>query len=234
MKELRIPNGFLWRFLLLALSSVTFFGCAQNVSEGNNSFRPQDGDLLFQDMDCGPLCDAIEKVTTGYQGMKFSHVGIVAREKGDHIVVIEAISSGVQATPLKTFLGRSFDSRHHPKVVVGRLKEPYRHLMPSALKEAFTLRGKPYNKVFVIGNDTYYCSELIYEIFLRANDNKPLFLLQPMTFKDPDTGVTLPVWEEYFSNLNVPVPEGQPGINPGAISRSPVLTIVHEYGTPSN
>ena len=24
----------------------------------------QDGDLLFQNIDCGPLCDAIEKVTT--------------------------------------------------------------------------------------------------------------------------------------------------------------------------
>jgi hypothetical protein len=234
MKELQIPNRFLWRVLSLVLISIIFFGCAQNIPEKSGSFQPQDGDLLFQDMNCGPLCDAIEKVTTGYQGMKFSHVGVVAREKGGRIVVIEAISSGVQATPLKTFLGRSFDSRHHPKVVVGRLKEPYLHLVPSALKEAFALRGKPYDKVFVIGNDTYYCSELIYEIFLRANGNKPLFLLQPMTFKDPDTGVTLPAWKEYFAGLNVPVPEGWPGINPGAISRSPVLTIVHEYGTPSN
>ncbi|MHC4724324.1 MAG: hypothetical protein ACYS9V_08765 [Planctomycetota bacterium] len=41
-------------------------------------FEPKEGDLLFQDLDCGPLCDAIEKVTTGYQGSNFSHVGILA------------------------------------------------------------------------------------------------------------------------------------------------------------
>jgi len=32
--------------------------------------------------------------------------------------------------------------------------------------------------------------------------------------------------------LEVPVPEEQPGINPGGISRSAVLTIVYKYGTP--
>jgi hypothetical protein len=221
------------RVLLFVLISVTFFGCAQSILEENRSFQLQEGDLLFQDLDCGELCDAIEKVTTGYQGMRFSHAGIVAKGDGGHFVVIEAVSSGVRVTPLKTFLGRSFDSKHHPKVVVGRLKEPYRHLIPSALEEAFTLTGKPYDRIFAIGNDAYYCSELIYEVFLRANANNPIFKLQPMTFKDPDTGVTLPAWEGYFSKLGVPVPEGQPGINPGAISRSPILTVVHKYGTPS-
>jgi hypothetical protein len=51
-----------------------------------------------------------------------------------------------------------------------------------------------------------------------------------MTFKDPDTGRTLPVWQEYFSVLGVSIPEGRPGINPGGISRSPALTIIHTYG----
>jgi len=234
MKRSRLPKRFFRLVLFLVLVSIVFFGCAQSTLEQNCSFQLQEGDLLFQDMDCGSLCDAIEKVTTGYQGMKFSHLGVVAKEDNNSFVAIEAISSGVQATPLEKFLGRSLDSRCRPKVIVGRLREPYRYLIPPAIEEASVLKGKPYDKVFAVGNDAYYCSELVYEIFLRANDNKPVFLLQPMTFKDPDTGVTLPVWEEYFSKLGVPVPEGQPGINPGAISRSDVLTIVHEYGTPSN
>ncbi|MFQ6034288.1 MAG: YiiX/YebB-like N1pC/P60 family cysteine hydrolase [Sedimentisphaerales bacterium] len=218
--------------LLLLLIILVVLGCTQNISKQEHHFALRPGDLLFQDLDCGPLCDAIEKVTTGFGGANFSHVGIVAKDDDGNFVVIEAVRSGVEVTPLQTFLRRSTDAKGRPKVVVGRLKEPYRYLIPSALKEALALKGKPYDKVFAIDNDAYYCSELIYEMFLLANDNKPVFKLQPMTFKDSNTRKTLAVWQEYFSKLGVSIPEGQPGINPGGISRSPVLTIIHKYGTP--
>ncbi len=188
--------------------------------------------MLFQDLDCGPLCDAIEKVTTGYQGVNFSHVGIVAKNDMGNTVVVEAVSTGVEATELHTFFNRSVDPGGRPKVAVGRLKKSYRHLIPNVLKEAFALEGKPYDKLFIIDDNTYYCSELIYEIFLRANNNSPVFTLQPMTFKDPQTGEILLAWQEYFSQLEAPVPEEQPGINPGGISRSLVLAIVYKYWTP--
>lgn len=211
---------------LLSLICLLFVGCRQNLTL-------QPGDLLFQDLDCGALCDAIETVTTGFKRMNFSHVGIVAKDDSDSFVVIEAVSSGVEVTPLHTFLGRSADEKGQPKVVIGRLKEPYRRLIPHALKEAVALKGKPYDKVFAIENGTYYCSELMYEIFFRANDNNPVFKLEPMTFKAPNTAETLPAWEKYFSKLGVSIPEGQMGINPGGISRSPILTIVYRYGNPS-
>jgi len=217
--------------------TVTFFaisllvvGCGQSIHGKTNSFILQEGDLLFQDLDCGPICDAIEKVTIGYHGANFSHVGIIAKDD-DNLIVIEASSNGVQATQLQNFLNRSFDANHQPKVAVGRLKHPFRYLIPFALKEAAALKGKPYDKEFVINNDAYYCSELIYEIFLRANDNNPVFTLQPMTFKNPNTETTLPAWQEYFSKSGIPIPEGRPGINPGSISRSPALTIIYAYGT---
>ncbi len=205
-------------------------GCRPDVSCKSSAFVLQEGDLLFQDSDCGPLCDAIKKVTTGYKGAKFTHIGIVAKDSNDNFVVIEAVRSGVRTTPLKGFLDKSLDAEDRPKVVAGRLKHPFRRLIPSAIKEAMALKGKPYDKGFVIGNDAYYCSELVYEAFLRANGNKPVFVLEPMTFKDPGTGKIMPAWSEYFSKLGVDVPEGQPGINPGGISRSQVLDIVHVYG----
>ncbi|MFH1715715.1 MAG: YiiX/YebB-like N1pC/P60 family cysteine hydrolase [Planctomycetota bacterium] len=220
------------RTLLLFSINVIVFGCERQTLRESDDFALEAGDLLFQDSDCGPLCDAIEQVTTGCQGARFSHIGIVTKDDTGTLAVIEAVSSGVEITPLQAFLGRSFDGQHRPKVVVGRLKEPYRRLIPSALEEALALKGKPYDKVFAIGNESYYCSELIYEIFLRANNNDPVFELQPMTFKSPGTGSTFPEWQEYFSGLGVPVPEGQPGINPGGISRSRAVAIIHEYGTP--
>jgi len=218
--------------ILLLIISTLVISCEQSRSGQSHSFQFQTGDLLFQDLDCGPLCDAIEKVTTGYQGANFSHVGIVAKDDTGNFVVIEAVSTGVETTELQTFLNRSVEAGGRPKVVAGRLKKSYQHLIPDVLEEAFALEGKPYDKLFVINSDAYYCSELIYEIFLRANNNSPVFTLQPMTFKDPQTGQILLTWQEYFSQLEVPVPEEQPGINPGGISRSAVLTIVYKYGTP--
>lgn len=221
------------RLLLLLLFGAVFLGCGQSAFR-ESRFVPEPGDLLFQDLDSGPLCEAIEKVTTGYQGANFSHVGIAAKDERGRLVVIEAVPSGVEVTPLPSFLGRSLDKTRRPKVVAGRLKAPYRHLIPSALDEALALKGRPYDKVFAFDNQAYYCSELVYEVFRRANGNVALFAAQPMTFKDPDTGRTLPAWERYFAGLGVAVPEGEPGINPGAISRSDVLTIFFgAYGTPS-
>lgn len=227
------------RALLLISIGLLLTGCSprcdrvatgrQNTPDKSRGFMLQPGDLLFQDLDSGPLCESIEKVTTGYQGADFSHVGIAAKSDGDNFVVIEAVSSGVEITPLQKYLNRSLKAQHQPKVVVGRLKKHYRHLIPSVLREALALKGKPYDKVFAIDNDAYYCSELIYEIFLRANKNRPVFELQPMTFKDPQTGETLAAWKEYFTELGIAIPEGQPGINPGGISRSTALTIIDPY-----
>lgn len=218
---------------LLLLTCVVVVGCSQDCYQKGRGFALQEGDLLFQDLDCGPLCDAIEKVTTGYRGAGFSHVGIAAKDADGSFIVIESSSSGVTSTPLQTFLNKGLDAQGRPKVVVGRLKLAFRHLVPLAIKEAFALKGKPYDKVFAINNDSFYCSELIYEIFLRANNNGPVFTLQPMTFKDPDTGDTLSAWKQYFSRLGVSVPEGEPGINSGGISRSSVLSIIYSYGVPN-
>jgi len=216
-------------FSAIALLAVLGTSCAPRTER----FVPQPGDLLFQDLDSGPLCEAIERVTEGYGGAEFSHVGIVARSPDGSPLVIEALPRGVVRTPLAEFLDRSHDSQCKPKVVVGRLRPRYRALVPRALREAERLVGKPYDRAFAIGNDRYYCSELIYEIFRRANGGQPLLRLAPMTFKDPATGRTLSAWADYFRKLHIPVPEGRPGISPAALSRSPKLEIVHAYGKPA-
>jgi hypothetical protein len=200
--------------------------------ETKDSFKLKVGDLLFQDSDCGPFCDAVEKVTFGINRAKFSHIGLVIANQAGELVVLEAISQGVIETPIDQFLNRSFDIDNHPKVVVGRLKPGFSHLAQAAADAAYLRIGKPYDEIFDIENDKYYCSELIYLAFKEANDNQEIFQLQPMTFNDPDTNQPFPIWVDYYKNLGAPIPEGKPGLNPGGISRSEYLDIIHYYGKP--
>jgi uncharacterized C2H2 Zn-finger protein len=204
------------------------------ASAQQSDYEPKAGDLLFQDLDCGPLCEAIEKVTTGYRGAHLSHVGILARSSRGGWVVLEAISPRVKATPLDTFLARSPDERGRPKVLAGRMKKTYRHLIPEVLKQVREHIGKPYDPVYNLEDGRYYCSELLYEAFKEANNQQPVFSLAPMTFKDPRTGRIFPAWKEYFRNMNESVPEGKPGLNPGGMSQSEKITIVHHFGHPEN
>jgi hypothetical protein len=213
----------------IALCMLGILGCNGGSAVNSRAFEPAVGDLLFLDGNCGEMCDAIKAVTTGYNGANFSHVGIVARNEKGEPVVIEAVSKGVVVTNLRRFLERSLDSTGQPKVIVGRLKKSHQYLVPEAVRQAVALEGRPYDKAFVIGNDAYYCSELVYEAFRRANNGNPVFALEPMTFKTPGSDETMPVWRDYFAKLGIDVPEGQPGINPGGISRSPILDIVYSY-----
>jgi len=228
--------------LLLLLLPFSFFACQTEKSTSTNSSSPtnfdyskfqlQAGDLLFQDGDCGPFCEAIEKVTFGIDGARFSHVGMVI-PKGDDLVVIEAISDGVVETMLDTFFNRSYDIDQNSKVIVGRLKPEYQNLIPKAIEKAKTKLGKSYDDVFDITNDKYYCSEILYEAFKFANKDQPVFQLFPMTYKDPNTKETFPIWTSYFEKSGTKIPEGEPGLNPGGMSRSAVLNIVHWYGKPT-
>ena len=70
--------------------------------------------------------------------------------------------------------------------------------------------GKSYDTVFDLNNDQYYCSELLYFAFKASNKGTPIFQLRPMTFKDPDTGETFPIWQKYFEDLAEPIPEEAP------------------------
>ena len=186
----------------------------------------QSGDLVFQDLDCGAVCEAIEKVTPHYKGSGVSHVGVVYKKVGDDWFILEAYPPKVKLIKLSEFLKRSIDEKGRPKVFIGRLKEKYIAVMQEALTLTPQYLNAPYDAVFLENNKKYYCAELIYEMLLKANGNQPVFTLGAMTFKDPETKQLMPVWKKYYQKLGVPVPEGKPGINPGKMLVSDKIKVL--------
>ena len=204
-------------FILLSLSNI-----------GGDDFKLQTGDLIFQESCTGSMGSAIKEVTTSVEEYQFTHVGIVYIDENDSIFVIEATQPKVAKTPLLEYLYPEDEKDCPPVSVVGRLKPEYQYCVPKAIEEGLSLIGKEYDNGFVLGDDKYYCSELIYEILLKAN-GKPVFPLNVMTFKSPETDQISPGWVEHFKKYNLLIPEGELGINPGAMSRSDVIEIIHRY-----
>ena len=180
----------------------------------------KNGDLIFQSIDCGPLCDAINQVTEGYRGLDFNHMGMVVI-KDAKVYVLEASGTDVKLTAYTDFLKKT-----KKPIYVGRLKKRYQALIPKAITFGLQQLGKPYDDAYLYNNGKYYCSELIYDCFLEANNGIPVFKLYPMTYKSPGQGTYFEVWETYFKALQMEVPEGQLGCNPGGISTSRKLKIV--------
>ena len=194
------------------------------------SFTFQEGDIFFQDLDCGPPCEAIEAVTVGYKGSNLSHCAIIT-EVGSNLettILIESIGEKVTKTTLEEFLNRS------NKVLVGRLKAEHQPLIPTVLNHINNnLLGKPYDFIFDIADDTYYCSEIIYEGLQAADENQQIMQLNPMTFNQPGTNTPFEHWVEYYNELNHEIPEGELGLNPGGMSKSNHLQIVYMFEKPS-
>ena len=199
----------------LYFTLVFFASCSR-------SFDLQEGDFLFQDLDTSPLCDAIELVTPGYEGANLSHIGFVVNEK-NKLKVIEAIPPVVKFTTIDSFFSKS------DKIIVGRLKPEYKYSLDDAVNFLKKKINVEYDQFFLKDNDLYYCSELIYEAF----EKHQIFSLQPMTFINPSTGDTLNTWSDYYNDIGMKIPEGEPGINPGVMSLSDKINIFHIYEKPN-
>ena len=231
------------KYLILIL--IIFSSC---VAEKEKEFQLQVGDFLFQDLDSSPLCEAIESVTPGYNNGNFSHVGIIIKG-GDPILqnvdskfeeqyfyneqqeyrVLEAIPAEVTTTRLDSFLNDSLDSINNPKVIVGRLKLEYRYLIKDAIRFLNGKIGVKYDDEFLLNNEKYYCSELIYEAFKKEN----IFELSQMNFMSEKNKI-MPIWQDYYAKLNMKVPQGDLGINPGLMSTSNKIDIIYDFTKTKN
>lgn len=201
----------------LFLCLLALAGCmalqAQSVAE-----LAQEGDLIFQELPCGELCDNIARVTPSKPGFRFQHAGLVLKE-GNALYVVESIGHGVQKTPLDSFLWRG-RRRYlaNDGVALARFKpKGMQKRSAAAARMALEYLGAPYDDAFLPDGNALYCTELIQMVYRRNGLGKQI-PSAPMTFKDPATGETFPGWKNYYESMAMAVPEGLPGTNPGRLS----------------
>lgn len=172
----------------------------------------REGDLLFCAKQEG---DNITDVTQGFKGLKIHHVAIFHSDKTG-AYALEAIHKGVCLTPLDSFIAR------RESVICGRLKDTVG--VARSVERALRLIGKPYDFNFMPDDSAFYCSELVQKCYRRKN-GELVFNPIPMSFHDK-TGHITPFWHDYYARQNMKVPEGEPGSNPGDLSRSEAITIL--------
>lgn len=224
-----MKNNYKAMFKLIRFVTVTLIISSIGCAEQSKQTTLQEGDLLFQDLNCGALCDAIETVTTGVDGKNFSHCAMIVKQN-DTLKVVEAIGGNVQINSLHNFFKRSGDTGIIKNITVGRVKQMNATSLSNAASFAVKQVGQPYDDEFIMNNGRWYCSELLYEAFKSANNQKEFFSLTPMTFKDPKTKAFFPAWIDYYKDLSKSIPEGELGINPGSISRSDKIMIIKTDG----
>lgn len=214
-------------FLFICIYALGF--AQTNLEDIHHLTIPfQAGDMIFQDLDC-EICDAIELVTQKEGNpYSFSHMALIVEVNGK-LMALEAIGNQVKTTEIDVFTQRSKNAEGQCKVVHVRLRKPFSHLNEKAIEFARAKVGKPYDDAFEYGNASYYCSELIYDAYLFANDGQPFFQLRPMTFKQPNSNLYFDAWVDYFKKLDKPIPEGKLGCNPNGIFDKEKFEVIQAY-----
>lgn len=215
-------------YMLLLLIAL---GCSST-----NAPDLKDGDLLFVVNGNG---NDITDVTVGVDGLGIDHVAVYAEGN-----VIEAIpESGVVESPLDSFLVRLSENE---TVLVGRVDGLD---VRASVDNARRLLGLPYDDIFMPGDSAVYCSELVQMSFVFSGRRErgaadgtdgtdgtdctdgedsaaeAVFATIPMSFHD-STGWVTEFWTKFYATRGLTVPEGEPGTNPGQLSRDPNVRIL--------
>lgn len=200
------------QFVIGVLGLMFLLGCK---SQQNTSL--QNGDLLFVTAKQEGLSGAINNVTQREEKANFDHIGIVEKSGTNIFVLHAAPKDGSQKQKLNDFLQNA--KSQNQTIAQYRLKKEFRKTIPKALVKANSMLGKPYNFNYILDEQSYYCSDFIERIF-RSD---AIFVLEPMTFKDPSTGETNAFWKSFYQKKGLQVPEGELGCNPNGLAASPKL-----------
>ncbi len=172
-----------------------------------------EGDILFSYLVGSEETSAIASLCYGWNNTKINHVGIYI----GNYKVIEAIGEGVKITSLSEYFDKSIN------LLCGRIKNKIQ--AKSACEKAKELVGKPYNFSYVDNNDSYYCSQLVFECYKSSNKNKDFFKKSKLKFRSPETNEIIPFFIEYYKKLDIEIPENELGTHPATMSLDDKLKI---------
>lgn len=188
------------------------------------------GDLIF----VGFRAESISENTsmtgaiaaaTGRDSINYIHVGIIEVSNNSTWVLDANTSSGVSRRPLREFLREFYaDSTSDPIIEIRRVKGESRAALRHYVENANRLLGLPYDYHFLPDNGQYYCSELVYDSYVRK-DGSHIFHAAPMNFLNED-GVLSEYWAELFASLGEEVPQSVPGTNPQDLHSEAILSPV--------
>ena len=191
--------------------------CLASSATGHADCDLRDGDLLFC---CSDSANAITAVTSGVEDLPIDHVAVVYRIGGEGVwSVIEAVKPEVRITPMSDFLAENGPVLH-ARVNVDLDVE-------ASIGRCFTMVGKPYDDLYLPGDSAVYCSELVQMCFVNSAGESIIGTV-PMSFHDAMGQVT-DYWKEFYALRGMQVPEGEPGTNPGELSRRPQITIIGKF-----
>lgn len=198
--------------------SVAFALLTSVLAVGQALSQLAEGDLLFV---AQPQGNAITQVTHGIDGLAIDHVAIVHRIGGEAgpLYVIEAIpDAGVTLTPIDSLWQRERGAQLlHARVTEADASR--------SVRNALHYVGLPYDDVFLPGDSAIYCSELVQLSYVNAA-GVALLGAVPMSFHDASGRVT-DYWTRFYADRGMPVPEGEPGSNPGELSRRSQVRLLH-------
>ena len=181
----------------------------------------QSGDLLFVSAATDGLSGAINDATARPDQASYDHVGLVDGD-GEQAQVLHADQEGSRAQPLAGFLQEAADKQR--QVDAYRLRDADAQVIADGLASARGLLGKPYNATYVPNEDSLYCSDMIERAFRKHG----IFKLQPMNFRNPQTGVISRWWMDFYAGHGMAVPQDVPGSNPNDMARDPALQLLGE------
>lgn len=170
----------------------------------------QNGDLIFTMV---PADYSLDSQTVDYgdtSQVEYIHVSIADVENDSVFIIDATLARGVARYPLADFLNdfRYPDGRN-TLFCVKRLKDTTG--VAGFVQKAKSFVGQPYDIGFNLDNDSMYCSELVYNSYVK--DGKPLFILDSIDFRHRDETMS-PYFESLFGMVGKPVPQGHNGILP--------------------